>query len=308
MTPRILQFGRSGQLARAISERASARRVRLHALARTDADLRDPAGCADRLRREAAAAGGVEVVVIAAGFTRVDAAEAERDEAETVNATTPGAIAAAAASLDIPVLLVSTDHVFDGVKGRPYLETDTPNPINHYGATKLAGEVMLANANPRHAVLRAAWLFDGDGVNFPRALLERVDDASSLPVVDDQVNAPTPTAALADAILALSAKLADPAIGEAAQGVFHFTCLPAVSKAAFAGAVLDAAAPWLGRRPRVSPIPSSSFPTPARRPLDTRLDSARFTALTGMAAPDWRPALTAATRRICADLGAAARP
>lgn len=277
---RVLVFGTTGQLGRALARAAAGRGVALVALGRAEADLADPAACA-----AAVAAAEADAVINAAAYTAVDRAEAEPALAHTVNAEAPGAMAIAAAGRRLPFVHVSTDQVFDGRPGRPWREDDAPAPPNAYGASKLAGERAVAAAGGAHAIVRTAWVFSGYGSNFVSGLLRAGATRERLRVVHDQRSGPTPAADLADALLTIAAAMA---AGGGGRGVFHFTGTPAVSKAEFAEAVFAARG---GTQPAIERIPSSAWPSPAARPLNAVLDCAKIAAAYGIPQPDWRARL-----------------
>jgi dTDP-4-dehydrorhamnose reductase len=280
---RVLVFGETGQVARELAARAAARGIALETLGRAAADLADPAACAAAVARAQA-----DVAINAAAYTAVDRAETEPDLAAAVNAAAPGAMARAAAARGLPFLHVSTDYVFDGAPGRPWREDDPTGPLGVYGATKLAGEAAVAAAGGPHAVLRTAWVFSAHGANFVKTMLRLAETRDALRVVDDQIGGPTPAAAIADALLDMAGAFA---AGRGVPGVFHFAGAPATSWAAFAAAIFVASAARGGRAPAVEPIPSSDYPTPARRPLNSVLDCAKIRAAYGIAQPDWRAGL-----------------
>ena len=276
---RILVIGRTGQLAREIARRAPGAAL----LGREEADLSDPAACAAAVRRHAAEA---DAVVNAAAWTAVDAAEAEEGAARVVNADAPGAMAAECAALKLPFLHVSTDYVFDGSGTAPWREDDAPAPLGAYGRTKLEGERAVAAAGGSHAVLRTSWVVSAHGANFAKTMLRLGAERAELRVVDDQVGAPTPAADLAAALLAMAGRMGAP---EPPSGVFHLESGPHVSWAGLAERIMERA----GLACRIVPIPSRDYPTPAPRPLNSRLDGTRLRAAFGLGPVDWRPGLDA---------------
>ncbi len=283
---RLLVFGSTGQVARELARRAPDARF----LSREEADLTDPAACA-----AAIAAGDAQAVINAAAYTAVDKAESEPDLARTINAEAPAAMARAAAAKGIPLVHVSTDYVFDGSGTRPWRPDDPTGPLGAYGRTKLAGEEGVRAAGGAHAILRTSWVFSAHGANFVKTMLRLSDTRDRLTVVADQVGGPTPAAAIAEACLTIAAALArDPA----KSGIHHFSGAPDVSWAGFAREVFRQA----GRATVVEDIPTSAYPTPARRPANSRLDCATTEAAFGIPRPDWRRHLT----DVLTDLGALA--
>jgi dTDP-4-dehydrorhamnose reductase len=208
-----------------------------------------------------------------------------------VNRDGAAALAAAAAALGAPVLHVSTDYVFDGTKGVPYTEADAPAPAGAYGRSKLEGERAVLAANPRSVVLRTSWVVSATGHNFLRTMLRLAETRDEVAVVDDQRGAPTFAADLAEAVLGMAPRLAAAPAGDAAFGVFHLAGAPDTTWHGFAAAIFAAAAARGRRVPALRAIPTSAYPTPTRRPADSRLDCSRIAAVHGVGRPDSRPAL-----------------
>jgi dTDP-4-dehydrorhamnose reductase len=297
---RVLVTGTQGQVARALlahdGEALAGGRVAVRALGRPDLDLAD-AACVER----ALAGAACDVIVNAAAYTAVDRAEGEPDLALAVNGAGAGAVARAAALLGVPVIQLSTDYVFSGDLDRPYREDDPTGPVGAYGRSKLAGEIAVARAGPDHAILRTAWVHGPHGHNFVRTMLRLAATRDEVRVVADQWGAPTPAGAIAQGVLAVAANLlARP--GEAAlRGVFHMTSAPAVTWADFARAVFAASAARGGPTARVVDIATSDYPTPARRPANSRLACERLARAHGVVLPDWRTMLGPCVAAILAD-------
>ena len=271
----LLVFGRTGQVARELARLAPGARF----LGRDDADLTNPEACAAAIR-----ASGCDAVINAAAYTAVDRAETEPDLARAVNAAAPAAMAGAAAELGVPLVHISTDYVFDGSGDRPWVETDPTGPLGVYGATKLAGEQGIAAAGGQWAVLRTSWVFSAHGGNFVKTMLRLGAERDELRVVADQHGGPTPAADIAAACLTMAqAMRADPARG----GIYHFAGAPDTTWAGFARAIMSQA----GLACQVSDIASSDYPTPARRPMNSRLDCSAIRRDFGIARPDWRAGL-----------------
>ncbi|MFK7940770.1 MAG: dTDP-4-dehydrorhamnose reductase [Roseovarius sp.] len=265
----ILVFGTTGQVATELQAQAS-----VTALGRAQADLSDPAACAAAIQAHAPA-----VVINAAAWTDVDGAEAHEAEAHVINAEAPGAMAQACAALDIPFLHISTDYVFDGSGTDAWSEDNKTNPQNAYGRTKLAGEEAVRAAGGRHAILRTAWVFSAHGKNFVKTMLYLSQTRDALNVVEDQHGGPTSAADIAAALLVMAKALR----GGQAGGTYHYAGSPHTSWAGFAREIFAQA----DRDVAVTGIPSSGFPTPAPRPLNSRLACARIEAEFGIPAPDW---------------------
>lgn len=269
----ILVFGRTGQVAHALQQRA-----RVTALDRAAADLSDPAACAAAIH-----AHRVHVVINAAAYTAVDRAEEEPELAQTINADSPTAMAQACAELDIPFLHISTDYVFEGSGTAPWRVDDPIAPLGVYGATKAAGEAGVRAAGGRHAILRTSWVFSAHGANFVKTMLRLSETRDALNVVDDQIGGPTPAGGIADALLVMAQAMQDGHSG----GTYHYAGAPAVSWACFARETFTAA----GRDVTVTGIPSSDYPTPATRPLNSRLDCSLLETEFGVTPSDWKTSL-----------------
>lgn len=271
----VLVFGRTGQVATELARRAPDAVF----LGRDVADLTDPAACADAIHAHAPRA-----VINAAAYTAVDKAEGDQATAMRVNAEAPGAMAQACAGHGIPLVHISTDYVFDGSGAKPRQPDDPTGPINAYGRSKLAGEHAIVQAGGTYAILRTSWVVSAHGTNFVRTMLRLSEARNALNIVDDQIGGPTCAADIAAACLAIVDQLiADPG----RSGVYHFSGAPDVSWKNFAEAIFAAA----GRTVAVTGIPTSDYPTPAQRPLNSRLDCSATEATFGIAQPDWRAGL-----------------
>jgi dTDP-4-dehydrorhamnose reductase len=230
-----------------------------------------------------------DVVVNAAAYTAVDAAETDRDAAFRANAEAPAALAAACAQSGALLVHYSTDYVFDGNATRPYREDDPTAPMGVYGASKLAGEEAVRASGARHLVFRTAWVYASHGRNFMRTMLRLAAEREELRVVADQVGTPTPAALIADVTAQV---LARPFAG---SGLWHLTATGGTSWHGFASAIvaLAHARGLIARAPRVLPIATADYPTPARRPAWSRLDCGRLERDFGIALPGWQEALDA---------------
>ncbi|MEI9995385.1 MAG: dTDP-4-dehydrorhamnose reductase [Rhizomicrobium sp.] len=283
----ILQFGATGQLARALQRAASAQDgVRLHVLARQDADFRRP----EQVRDAVLGSGAIDLVVNATAYTAVDKAESEEVVAQAVNAESVGALAQACHARGIGLVHVSTDYVFDGLKAAPYREDDPVHPLGAYGRSKRDGEQAIRAALAAHAILRTSWIYSADGTNFVKTMLRLGAERDELRIVDDQHGAPTSTASLAQAVLAVArAMLRDPA--PARFGTFHYADRGEVTWRGFAEAIFAQCAASAGIKARVVPIASADYPTAARRPLNSRLDCTKIERVYGIARPRWQDSL-----------------
>jgi dTDP-4-dehydrorhamnose reductase len=277
---KALVFGRTGQVATELRRRAdSAADLALTLLDRDACDLSDPEACA-----RAIAGGDWDAVINAAAYTAVDKAESDEETAELVNARAPGAMAPACAQAGIPLVHISTDYVFDGSGTDAWEPGDATGPLGAYGRTKLAGEDAVRAAGGSHAILRTAWVFSAHGGNFVKTMLRLGRERDALTIVADQVGGPTPAADIADACLVLARNLAD---GTGPSGTYHLSGAPDVSWADFARAIFDRA----GLDCAVTDITTADFPTPARRPANSRLDCSDLARDHGFARPDWRRGL-----------------
>ena len=227
------------------------------------------------------------LVVNAAAWTAVDAAETDPAGAARANHEGPARLAERCAAAGIPLIHVSTDYVFDGDKGAPYVETDATAPTGVYGATKLAGERAVLAACPRAIVLRTAWVYSAAGKNFLRTMLALGQTRDHLRVVADQRGCPTAAGDLADIILGIAAQ-ADAGWRDEFSGVFHSCGTGETTWHGFAEAIFAEAARHGARVPVVEPITTAEFPTPARRPADSRLDCAKLADVFGLRQPAWR--------------------
>jgi len=282
----VLVTGAGGQVGRALCGILPGAGWQVRALPRPELDITD-AGAVRRAVRDVAA------VVNLAAYTAVDRAEAEPEAADRVNRVGAGQVALAAAAAGVPLIHLSTDFVFGGtVPGedrRPFRETDPPAPLNVYGASKLAGEGAVLAACPQAVILRCAWIFSAHGRNFVRTIRQLGTERGRLRVVADQYGSPTAADDVAAAILAVLALPAQtlPAQTLPAQtlparaGIYHFAGVPAASWYDLAVAALA------GTGCRVEPIATKDWPTAARRPDWSVLDSGRFATVFGLAPPHW---------------------
>lgn len=233
------------------------------------------------------------LIVNAAAYTAVDRAETEAEAAYRANAEGPGVLARYCAQAGIPLIHVSTDYVFDGDKGAPYVESDAPNPIGVYGASKLAGEQAVLAAGARAIVLRTSWVYSAVGRNYVLTMLNAARKTDRLRVVVDQIGCPTATPDLAAVILALADRLAGGAWQPEFGAVFHAAGTGWTSWHGLAEAVFAAASSHGGAVPVVEPIATADWPTPVRRPADSRLECTALGDVFGLRLPDWRESLDA---------------
>jgi len=275
----VLLTGGSGQIGSAL-RRSAPPGMELVAPDRATLDLADPAALARMVASRPWAA-----VVNAAAYTAVDRAESDAVAAWQANALAPAALAAATHAAGIPLIHISTDYVFDGAKTAPYVEDDPIAPLGVYGASKEGGEQAVRTGNPRHIILRTAWVVSPDGANFVRTMLRLGAERPELRVVADQHGCPTAASDIAGAILAVIAQLGT------VWGTYHFVNDGAATWYDLAQAVFDRAAGHGLPQPTVTPITTADYPTPARRPANSRLSTDRIRGTFGIEPRPWRTAI-----------------
>jgi dTDP-4-dehydrorhamnose reductase len=232
------------------------------------------------------------LVVNAAAYTAVDAAETDADAAYRANAAGPAILARLCAEANIPLIHVSTDYVFDGTKPTPYVETDPVAPQGVYGASKLAGEEAVRLSQAKAVILRTAWVYAATGKNFVRTMLAVGKTRDRLTVVADQHGCPTTAAELAEAVLAIIARVNQTGWDPAYKGIFHAAGTGATTWHGLAVATFEEAARHGAKVPVVEPIATADWPTPAKRPANSRLDCTRLHDVFGVRLPHWRESLT----------------
>jgi dTDP-4-dehydrorhamnose reductase len=288
---RIAVTGSMGQVATSLIEQAG-RAFEIVLLGRRVFLLEDRAAVLNGLK-----AARPDVVINAAAYTAVDQAEAEESLAVAINGEGAGHVAEAADRIGAPLLQLSTDYVFDGALDRPYREDDPPGPRSAYGRSKLRGERLVAERCPNCVIVRTAWLFSPYGTNFVRTMLSLNETRDEVSVVADQRGNPTSALDLAAALLAVAARVREEA-SPALRGVFHMTGSGEATWADFAEAIFVEAAARGRRLTRVKHITTTDYPTPARRPANSRLDNEKLRRLYGLELPDWRKSLTACCARL----------
>lgn len=276
---RIAVTGRNGQIAQALQ---ALKGVEVVSLARPSVDLLRPETMLPALREANPA-----IVVNAAAYTAVDRAERDEAAAFACNDAGAGAVAAAAAALGTPLIHLSTDYVFDGAKGAPYVESDATNPINVYGRSKLAGERAVAAANDRAVILRLSWIYGPRGANFVRTMLGLARERDEVSVVDDQRGVPMASTDVAGAIAAIARNLAS----GSGQGLFHASASDSATWAEFAEAIFATSRRLGGPSARVRRISSAEFGAAAARPADSRMDGAHLSAVHGVVLPGFSASL-----------------
>ncbi|MFF3700734.1 MULTISPECIES: dTDP-4-dehydrorhamnose reductase [Pseudomonas] len=280
---KILITGRNGQLAQALQQRLAGL-GQVHVLGREQLDLAEP----ERIRQVVREL-SPDLLVNAAAYTAVDQAENEPALAFAINATAPGVLAEEAARLGVPLLHYSTEYVFDGSKATPYTEDDAPNPLSVYGRSKLAGEQAIHAVGGAHLTLRTSWVYSLHGRNFLLTMQRLLQEKPQLRVVADQIGAPTWAGSLAASTLALIQRWQAGQAG--AWGTYHMTAQGQTSWFGFAQAIGEHLKAQGRPCAQLLPIPSSEYPTPAQRPLNSRLDCSRLRQQWQVEQPDWRQAL-----------------
>ncbi|MEZ5946300.1 MAG: dTDP-4-dehydrorhamnose reductase [Hyphomonas sp.] len=289
---RILVVGGAGQVARALTEAEAPEGIHVIARGRPQLDILD-AACIDAALDDVSP----RLVVNAAAYTAVDQAESDQAACTALNVDAPGALAAATARRGIPIIHLSTDYVFDGSKEGPYVETDLVAPLGVYGRSKLVGEGRVAAANPAHVILRTAWVYSPFGKNFVKTMLRVGAGRDELGVVHDQRGNPTSAADIADGILTVATRLlsGDPA---APAGIYHMTAGGEASWAEFAEHIFACSAEVGGPVARVKRITTAEYPTPVKRPANSRLACGQLKQTFGVALPDWRDSTRTCVNRL----------
>lgn len=290
---KIVVTGREGQVVRSLLERA-AQQPNLHiiALGRPELDLAKPGTV-----RSAIEAIKPDLVVSAAAYTAVDLAEDEPELALAVNATGAQAVAEAAAACGVPVIHISTDYVFAGDANEPYVETDMTGPRSVYGSSKLEGERLVAQANPKHIILRTAWVYSPFGKNFVKTMLKLAETRDSLSVVSDQWGNPTSALVIADAIIHVADHLAE-VPDFSTYGVYHLVGTGGTNWSGFARTIFSESAELGGPTANVIDIATVDYPTKALRPPSSRLSTEKFRDVFNWSAPCWRSSLRYVVARL----------
>lgn len=279
---RVAVTGKQGQVATALLERGPQVGVEIIAVGRPEMDLTDPAAI-HRVLSEVKP----DAIVSAAAYTAVDKAESEPELAFAINAKGPEALAQVAAELNIPIVHISTDYVFPGNKDEVYFETDATGPVSVYGESKLAGEEAVARATSNHVILRTAWVYSPFGNNFVKTMLRLAENREVLSIVADQRGTPTSALDIADAAITIASRLVsdpDPKL----RGVFHLTGQGEATWADFAEEIFAGLKEKSGKAISVGRITTNQYPTPAKRPANSRLSNHKLAETYGVVLPDWR--------------------
>lgn len=296
MALRYVVTGRSGQVAQSLIERAEGRDdIEIIPLARPCLDLADAATI-----EKAFVEARPDLIISAAAYTAVDQAESDAAEAFAVNSTAINEIGRVATKLDVPVVHLSTDYVFEGTKAEPYQETDAVGPLGVYGQSKLEGERHLIASGADYVILRTAWVYSPFNRNFLRTMMHLAESRDELNVVADQYGNPTSAHDIADAILRVAGNLLA-SQDEDLRGIFHVAGSGEASWADFASEIFRISAQMGGPSATVHPIPTAQYPTPARRPHNSRLDCRKLERVHGVRLPSWQIATKTTLQRLLAD-------
>jgi dTDP-4-dehydrorhamnose reductase len=280
---RILIVGENGQVGRALVRAAALFPIfELCTFSRVQADFLDPK-C---VMRAVQGIPNIGVVVNVAAYTDVDRAESQRDVAFRVNGESAGALAHACASRDIPLIHLSTDYVFDGQKTEAYLESDKPNPINVYGASKLDGEMRIRSVADRYVIVRTSWVYGIYGKNFVKTIIRLGRERDELTVIDDQHGAPTSAHDIANTVLAIAYRVITNG-SEECFGLFHYTGGGATNWFCFAQEIAAQTANWAPMKAKIVPVSSETYRTAARRPPNSRLDCEKIGLIYGVEKTPW---------------------
>lgn len=277
---KLLVLGAQGQLGQELAALCAMRGIAARLMTRRECDVADASQILAALESTRPS-----VVVNAAAYTKVDQAEKEISLAQRANCEGPAILAEASANLGVPLIHVSTDYVFDGSKSSAYVETDPVMPLGVYGLSKEAGERAIRVVQNRHIIVRTAWVYGTYGRNFLKTMLDLAATREGWGVVNDQVGNPTGTADLAVALLAAAEKTSR---DSSCWGTYHFAGQGDATWFEFAEEIVAAQAAFTGRRPALRAIATEDYPTPARRPRNSRLNSDLFASVFGVRALPWR--------------------
>ena len=291
---RLLIAGWQGQVARALVESAPAcPEVKACAVGRAALDI-----CSARSIERALSDIEPTLVINSAAYTAVDQAETEVERAYALNRDGARLLAEASARRGIPIIHLSTDYVYGGQKGEAYVEDDPTEPVTVYGKSKLEGEEAVRAANPKHIILRTAWVFSPSGRNFVKTMLSRAAENEHISVVHDQRGSPTYAPHLVNAILDLARKLSAAKEGQVPWGVYHATGAGTATWCEMAQEVFRCSAKLGGPTAVVDPIKSADYPTPAQRPTNSQLDCSKLESAFGIKLPPWQVGVAECVERL----------
>lgn len=289
---KVLVAGRNGQVARALQDRYDSETFELHACGRDTMDITSKSSVQSVFDRIAP-----DIIINAAAYTAVDQAEEEAEQAHAVNALGAGYLAQASSERSIPILHLSTDYVFDGTKATAYVESDPVAPLGVYGASKLAGEQAVARANTNHLILRTAWVYSPYGKNFVKTMLRLAASRDELGVVADQIGNPTSALDIADGLLSIAGQICtDPT--RLKTGIYHMSGKNEASWADFARAIFAESARLGSPSAIVNSITSEEYPTPVKRPENSRLNCTKLEHDYGIRLQDWQSSVKNCVRSL----------
>src|SRR5664280_595924 len=294
---RVLLLGGTGQVGEEIRALAPQKAIDIVAPTHGEVDLQDASAITRVIAGDTWSA-----VINAAAYTDVDRAESEQAAAFAINADAPKRLAAETGRCGVPLVHISTDYVFDGRKGAPYVEQDEVAPVNAYGRSKLAGELGVGAANPRHVILRTAWVYSPFRKNFVRTILRLAAERDRLTIVADQRGRPTAASDIAATCLDIAMRCASEP-ERAPYGTYHFAGAGEATWLEFAKAIIEMSAERTGKSPQVVPIRTADYPTPAARAADTRLDCSSVVRAYGIKPRPWREALQETIDRLLTQKG-----
>jgi dTDP-4-dehydrorhamnose reductase len=295
MPRRIFVVGENGQVAKALVETYRARGDIVRSAGRATLNVTDPAATLSAITDFRP-----DLVINAAAYTGVDKAEDDVDEAYLINRDGARHAAAAARAVTAPLIHISTDYVFDGSKKSPYVESDATSPLGIYGKSKLAGEAAVAAETQEYVILRTSWVCGAHGHNFVKTMLRLAGERAEIAVVDDQWGTPTFATELAAAIATVGEKLLSAPDKAALRGIYHATGSGETTWYLFARTIMELSAAKGGPSCRVRAIPTSEYPTRARRPANSRLDCSKLAQSFGFRFPEWQTSLNRCLDQIIA--------
>ncbi len=283
--------GLTGQVVSSLIAQAP-KNVEIIALGRPQLELERREAVFDTLK-----AAGCDAIINAAAYTAVDKAESEPELAMRINGEGASYVAESAAALNLPLLHLSTDYVFSGLLNRPYGEEDPTCPTGAYGRSKLEGEKRVAAIHSNHVILRTAWVYSPYGSNFVKTMLRLGETRDAVGVVSDQIGNPTSAVDIADALFLISRRVIEDNASEL-RGIFHMVGQGEASWADFATRIFDAASRHGLGETKVKPITTADYPTPAKRPPNSRLDTGKLKSLYGVSLPHWRGSVESCVQKL----------
>jgi dTDP-4-dehydrorhamnose reductase len=277
---KLLILGANGQLGQELTELCKTRGLPAFSASKNACDIAEPDQVIATIKSS-----NPDVVVNAAAYTQVDGAESNGELAFRVNRDGASVVAGVSATLNVPLIHISTDYVFDGAKAVPYVEEDEVQPLGTYGLSKEAGEREIRRLSPRHIILRTAWVYGAFGKNFLKTMVNLAATRENWGVVDDQIGTPTATLDIAEAVLCAATKAAS---ADGPRGTYHLAGAAEGTWYAFARDIVAEQAKYTGKTPHIRALATEEYPTVARRPKNSRLNSDQFAATFGYRALSWR--------------------